>query len=289
MSAQPVRVVVPIHDGAAVLEPCLASLARTLPAEAEVELVDDASTDPAVARIIAAHARHAPHRVRCVRQPRNLGFVRTVNAAFARAEGDVLLLNSDTVTTPGWYERLLACAASDPRIATATPFSNNAEICSLPEFCVANPVPPDPDRWARACAAAGPPSYPELPTAVGFCMYVSRAALARVGDFDAATFGRGYGEENDFCLRASAHGFRHVLCDDAYVVHVGGASFAPTGHRPGGVNLARLLARYPGYNARIADFIARDPLAARRRAVVQAFHALAAPEGEPSLEPDAPP
>jgi GT2 family glycosyltransferase len=261
------RIVVPVHDGADVLTACLASLARTLPRDAHVEIVDDASRDPAVARILHEHAAGAPHRVSLVQQPANLGFVRTVNAAFARAGGDVILLNSDTVTTRGWYERLLTCAASDPRIATATPFSNNAEICSLPTWCVANPLPADAEAVAAACVAAGPPTYPDLPTGVGFCMYVRGAAVAAIGDFDAATFGIGYGEENDFCLRAAAHGWRNVLCDDAYVVHVGGASLAPLGHRPGGANLARLAARYPGYNALIADFIARDPLAPRRAAI----------------------
>ncbi len=262
-----VRVVVPVHDGADVLAACLASLARTLPSDAHVEIIDDASRDPAIARMLREHAARAPHRVSIVHQPTNLGYVRTVNAAFARARGDVILLNSDTVTTRGWYERLLACAASDPRIATATPFSNNAEICSLPVWCVANPVPADPDAVAAACLAAGPPTYPDLPTGVGFCIFVRGAAVAEIGDFDAATFGIGYGEENDFCLRAAGHGWRNVLCDDAYVVHVGGASLAPLGHRPGGLNLARLVARYPGYNALVADFIARDPLAPRRAAI----------------------
>jgi GT2 family glycosyltransferase len=256
------RIVVPIHNGAESLPRCLESLAKSVPATVEVELVDDASSDARVPGLLAPYAQRSGWRI--VRQTTNLGFVGSVNAAFARAPGDVLLLNSDTITTSGWFERMTACAAGDARIATVTPFSNNAEICSLPEFCRANPLPDDPELAARACAEAGAAEYPQLPTAVGFCMLVRRAALDAVGDFDAVTFGRGYGEENDFCLRASAHGFRHVLCDDAYVAHVGGGSFAEIGQAPGGENLARLLARYPGYNALVADFIARDPLAARR-------------------------
>ncbi|HVF35721.1 MAG TPA: glycosyltransferase [Candidatus Saccharimonadia bacterium] len=261
-----VEVVVPIHGGATVLRSCLDSLARTLGQDVPVQLVDDASQDPAIDRLLAEFA--ARHRVtRTIVHERNLGFVRSVDDAMKRSKGDVVLLNSDTVVTPGWLERLVACAASDARIATITPFSNNAEICSFPLFCFANPVPADADAIARAAVAAGAPGYPELPTAVGFCMYVRRAALDAVGGFDAATFGRGYGEENDFCLRAAAHGWRNVLCDDAYVVHVGGQSFAPLGERPGGENLARLIARYPRYNAQVAEFIARDPLAARRAAI----------------------
>ncbi len=263
MSALP-EVVVPVYDGFAALSACLDSLRRTLPRRARLQLVDDASPDTRVLPLLRAFAATPPCEVVLHEQPRNLGFVATVNAAMARAAGDVVLLNADTVATEGWLERLAACAAADPRIATATPFSNNAEICSLPDFCRANPLPDEPDAVARACRDAGPPEYPELPTGVGFCMFVRRDALRAIGDFDAATFGRGYGEENDFCRRAAGHGWRNVLCDDAFVGHRGGASFAGTGHAPGGDNLARLVARYPGYNGLVADFIARDPLAARR-------------------------
>lgn len=263
-------VIVPIHNAVDALDACLGSLLRTLPAQASVLLADDASSDPAVAAVIDGFVRHARFAVRVARRPSNLGFIGNVNLAFAEtAPDDVVLLNSDTVTTPGWLARLQACAASDPSIATATPWSNNAEICSFPDFCVAAPLPEQPESIAEAAAAEDAPRYPELPTGVGFCMYVRRAALDRCGDFDRATFGRGYGEENDFCLRVAAHGWRNVLCDTAYVGHQGGASFAVQGHHPGGENLARLNARYPGYNARVAEFILRDPLRPLRERLAQ--------------------
>lgn len=263
-----VDVIVPIYNAPAMLASCLDALVDRLPLYARLHLIDDASSDPAVERLLTSHVLASRCAVSVRRNPENLGFVGTVNAAMAACDGDVVLLNSDTVVTHGWLDRIVACAASDPRIATITPFSNNAEICSLPVFCQANPPPLDPECYARAAVAAGPPTYPDLPTGVGFCMFLRRAALEVIGLFDAETFGRGYGEENDWCMRASAHGWRHVLCDDAYVVHAGGASFAGTGHRSGGEQLARLLARYPHYNALIASFIDADPLAARRRVVL---------------------
>ncbi len=258
------EVIVPVYNGVDALAACLDALARCVPDGARVQLVDDASPDPRVAGLLAQFQARAKCAVQLHRHDLNQGFVATVNAAIARTGGDVVLLNADTVTTAGWLERMAACAASDSRIGTATPWSNNAEICSLPEFCVANPLPDDPEALAAACRDAGPPTFPELPTAVGFCMFIRRATLQAVGDFDVATFGRGYGEENDFCRRAAGHGWRNVLCDDTWVGHRGGASFAGTGHAAGGANLARLVARYPGYNALVADFIARDPLAPLR-------------------------
>ncbi|MCC6560055.1 MAG: glycosyltransferase family 2 protein [Xanthomonadales bacterium] len=258
-------IVIPVFNAAAALSACLRTLRRSIPEGTTVLLIDDASTDPAVADLLAEHvATRACSRL--LRNTANLGFVGSVNRALAATADDVLLLNSDTLPTPGFLVAMERCAAADPWIASVTPFSNNAEICSFPRFCAANPVPEDADRVAEAFGLET--SVPVVvPTAVGFCMWMRRAAIAAVGDFDAATFGRGYGEENDWCMRAAAHGWRHVVCPAAYVAHVGHASFSATGERPGGENLARLVARYPRYNALVADFIERDPLAEIRARV----------------------
>jgi len=255
-----VRIIVPAYRAATDLGACLASLERTIANRVPVLVADDASPGDEVGAIVRAFVARGRLDLRHLRRERNLGFVGNVNLALREtAPDDVVLLNSDTVTSAGWLDRLRNCAASDARIATITPWSNNAEICSFPDFCRSAPLPDDIDALAQA-AAQDAPEYPDLPTGVGFCLYLRRAALQAIGDLDQATFGRGYGEENDFCLRAEAHGWRNVLCDDAYVAHRGGASFAAEGLAPGGENLARLNARYPGYNALIAEFIMRDPL-----------------------------
>lgn len=257
---QSFEIILPVHNGYAVLAECLASLERTLSPDDKLQIVDDASTDDRVVALLGEFAQRPFCGISVRRNAVNLGFVRTVNEAMARSASDVILLNSDTVATSGWTQRLVECLGSDPTIATATPFSNNAEICSFPVFCRSNPMPDDPEEIAACAERAGKPVYPDLPTGVGFCMAIRKEALEALGDFDAATFGMGYGEENDFCLRAKAHGWRNVLCDDAYVAHRGGASFSATGVKPGGDNLRRLSARYPSYGKIVADFIAADPL-----------------------------
>jgi GT2 family glycosyltransferase len=262
--------VIPIHNAPAHLAACLQSLYRHLPTDApaaRLHLYDDASSDAAIAPLLSEAAAALPGRVRVVRNARNLGFVGTVNRAFAETQGDVLLLNSDTVLTGGAIPRIQARLAADSRVASVTPFSNNAEICSFPVFLKNNPVPADPDAEARRVAVLVDAPAIELPTAVGFCMLIRRSTLTAIGDFDAATFGRGYGEENDWCQRAIGFGWRHVLCPDAYVVHAGGASFGALGLKPGGDNLARLLARYPHYGRDVAAFIAADPIAPLRARV----------------------
>lgn len=266
------QIVIPVFNAAVALQACLDSVSRTVPDNQPIILIDDCSTDPAIATILGAFAQR--EAVNLTANADNLGFVRSVNNAMAEgganAEADVILLNSDVIVTTGWLEAIQRCADSDPRIATITPFSNNAEICSLPTFCRANPVPLSCDAVADAIHACAPPVYPELPTGVGFCMFVRRRAWDELAGFDE-TFGQGYGEENDFCRRAVARDWRNVLCDDAYVAHVGGQSFAGLGLAPGGDNLVRLLERHPDYSQIVADFIARDSLAGRRQEIIAEF------------------
>jgi len=266
-------VVVPVFNALEALDVCLAALDRSLPPGTRVHLADDASTDPRVPDLLKAWIGRTHLDAHLVRRARNLGFPGNCNAAFAETgPADLVLLNTDTVPAGDWLQRLRACAASDARIASATPWSNNGEIVSFPRFVAPNPLPDEPWRLAKA-AARLTPRYPALPTAVGFCMFLRRAALEALGGFDATTFGRGYGEENDWCLRTEAHGWRHVLCDDAYVAHLGHASFTALGEAPGGENLRRLNARWPGYNERIARFILDDPLREDRARLAEALSA----------------
>lgn len=264
-------VVIPVYNAARELERCLQSVRATTPGDAEIVIIDDASPDPGVARLLERWRLAAGPRWRFLANPQNRGFVATANRGLQLTSGDVVLLNADTEVTAGWLDGLARCLASDPAIATATPWTNNGEIASLPSFCASNPVPPDPGALARALARAGEPRYPELPTAVGFCMAIARHAIERIGCFDEALFGRGYGEENDFSMRARAAGMRNVLCDDVYVVHLGGRSFGPLGLKPDAGSMERLLSRHPAYLERVQAFIAEDPLAGRRQAILDAL------------------
>lgn len=263
-------IVIPVFNAPDVVARCIAAAAATLPADAPVIVIDDASTDPEISTILD----RCPARWTRIRHQRNRGFVATANHGMERAgDADVLLLNSDTIPAGRWLERMRAALYSNPNVASVTPFTNNGEIASLPEFCRAAPVPDDVERWARACLRAGPPSYPEIPTAVGFCMLLRRDCLDRIGNFDADAFGRGYGEENDWCMRARAAGWCHVLCDDAFVAHQGNASFGPLGLKPDDSAMRRLLARHPGYLDDVRRFIDADPLANARRRVLRQLSA----------------
>lgn len=271
-------IVVPVFNAPLETRRCLDALAANIDRKQPVIVIDDASDDPNVAALLESQPRHWTK----VHNRSNLGFVASANLGITlAADHDVVLLNADTQVTPGWLEAIERCRDQDPAVASITPLTNNGEIASIPEFCRPNPWPERPEDWARACRESGAPTYPEVPTAVGFCMYLRRACIDAIGLFDEEAFGRGYGEENDWCMRAAEAGWRHAVCDDAFVAHQGGASFGPLGLQPGGEAMETLLSRYPHYMEQVRMFIEADPMAERRQQIVETYQCLDSPTPEP--------
>ena len=264
----------PVYDGFSSVERCLAALAAA-PGHAEfrVVIINDASPDERIALMLNAFALANP-RMQVRHNAINRGFTWNVNQAFAAASADehVCLLNSDTLVTSHWLDEMLTCVTVDESIGTVTPFSNNATICTFPDFSRAWPVPESSERERIARALREHPAAPvDLPTGVGFCMLISAACRAKVGLFDVENFPRGYGEENDFCMRAATAGFRNVLCPNAYVAHEGGVSFSESTQALMKIGGERLLAKHPMYDAQVSEWIARDPAKARREEIAAAL------------------
>lgn len=266
-----VAVVIPIHSGLDETVACLESvLAARNETPSVVFLVDDCSPEPLLRDYLAKLEARALPGWQLVRLPVNRGFPGAANIGLAMAGGrNAVLLNADTVVQDGWLDRLHAAAAQDPRIGTVTPFSNNGEICTVPTICTCLPVAdPAVGRAMDAAAAlynAG--RIVDLPVGVGFCIYMKRACLDDLGLFDEELWGKGYGEETDFCIRASARGWRNVLAADCFVIHRGQVSFGPKKLARIRESAAKILQRYPYYDAHIRRFIQEDPARVLRQTV----------------------
>ncbi|GAN55005.1 glycosyltransferase [Tanticharoenia sakaeratensis] len=278
-----VLIVVPVYNDYGATHACLETLCETVPDDVEILVVDDGSADPAIKSLLDGMADHQD--IALIRNAENRGFPAAVNQGLARSAGrDVILLNSDTVLPPGWLNVLHHAAYSQRDIGTVTPLSNRASILSYPDPTADNPAP---DRGgimqrARDAADANGDDIAEIPTANGFCMYIRADCLAETGLLREDVFAQGYGEENDFCMRARARGFRHVAALGTFVGHVGGASFGATRGPLMERNAALLEALHPGYEALVANHIRQDPLfPARRRMDLIRLQRLRA--GRPSI------
>ena len=265
---RPVDVVVPAYRGRAQTLACLRSVLATVPRGARVWVVDDASPEPDLVAALGALARGK--RIRLVRLPENRGFPAAANAGLrACAPRDAVLLNSDTLVPPGWLDRLRAAAYAAPDIGTVTPLSNDATILSYPDPDGGNPVPDLAATVATDALAqqANADAVADIPTGVGFCLYLRRDCLEETGLFREDCFAQGYGEENDLCLRARHLGWRSVAAPGVFVAHVGGQSFGAARTHLMRRNLVVLNRLHPGYDALIAAHIAADPLAPARRRI----------------------
>lgn len=264
-----VDVIIPVYRGLPETRRCIESvLGCRQEAYLEVVVVDDASPEPELADYLNSLA--ASSSITLLRNQSNLGFVQSVNLGMSlHPERDVVLLNSDTLVANDWLDRIRRCAYGAAKIGTVTPFSNNATICSYPEFCAENSLPEgiESSELDEMFQRANHGKSVEIPTAVGFCMYIRRACMDQVGLFDAGNFGKGYGEENDFSMRASQQGWLNLLCADTFVYHAGGVSFMSEKDGRVATALEVLHRLHPGYEDLIRRFVAADPVRELRQAV----------------------
>jgi GT2 family glycosyltransferase len=214
-----VDIIVPIYNGAAYFEPCLRSVLRwTSPEMARIVAADDAST-PESRQVLAALQAANP-RLEVLWAERNQGFLRNCNHAIRATSGEfVLLLNSDTLATPGWLERMLRAAATDERIGLVNALTSSGFEWCVPVIAGGNVL-----TMAEAVAAHGPGTPLDVVPTFGHCLMIRRKPLEALGLLDEA-YGRGWYEDLDLFMRFVSQGWRGVAACDAYIFHRGEASF----------------------------------------------------------------
>ncbi|WP_317963674.1 glycosyltransferase [Methylocaldum szegediense] len=251
-----VKIIVTIFNAFEAVSECLLSLERTTSPDVEVVLIDDCSTDTRIRDLLSTYANRS--RFRIVRNSENIGYTRSINKGIELCgRSDVVLLNSDTVVTDRWLENLRYCAYAHSKVATVTPLSDNAGAFSAPEIGVLNPVPAhlDGSSYARLITGAAKGRLLPVPTGNGFCMYIRRAAFDELGVFDELKYPRGYGEENDFCMRALRKGWQNLVCDKVYVFHKRSKSFGREKIHLMEAGRSQLNKDYPDYSFLTRRFV----------------------------------
>jgi len=235
LSGQPrVEILIPVHNALQETLACLHSIRVNTTVPYALTVIDDAS-EPDVTQALRAYQQRNPG-LTLLHNETNLGYTRTANLGFAHARAEwVVLLNSDTIVTPGWLEGLLECAESDPDIKFVGPLSNAATWQSVPavfdvmgKFKV-NCLPSGYTAadMARLVEAFSRRAYPRVKLLNGFCTLIHRQTVMELGLLDEMAFPQGYGEENDLCLRAAEAGYQLAIADHVYVYHAKSASFGP--------------------------------------------------------------
>ncbi len=274
-------VVICVHNALEHVQACLDSVEVALHGRGRLILVDDASDAPTRELL---DTRTAALGATLIRHEERQGYTRSANDGVRASTGrNVLLLNSDTIVPPKALDRLARALDLHPRLGVVGPLSNAASLQSVPSVqgtatqTAINPLPAGvtPADLDALFARRRWNALTRTPLVHGFCLAVKRKVFDRIGLFDEATFPDGFGEENDFCLRAADAGFDLGVLTSTYVYHVKSASYTHDRRAPlAAAAQDRLEAKHGAdrVNAAIEEF-ARNPGLARAREVAAEFYA----------------
>ena len=226
-----IDIVICVHNALDDVVRCLTSLLEYTTKPYRLILVDDGS-DLETAKYLEEFA--ASPNVVLLRSEQATGYTYAANRGMRASSAEyIVLLNSDTLLTPEWLDRLVSCIQSDQRIGIVGPLSNTASWQSVPRIesdgdWAANLLPEGvtPAKMAQIIASQSAKLYPEMPLLNGFCLLLRKKLLDEVGLFDEKNFGRGYGEEDDLVLRARKLGWSMALADDVYIYHAQSKSYS---------------------------------------------------------------
>lgn len=255
---QVIDIIVPVYNGFEYLEKLFESIEHTNMTH-RVIIVNDCSTDHRVNQYLKKMVNSKKGYL-LIENSVNQGFVKSVNIALNKVKNHVALVNTDVEVPYFWLERLMNPILNETKIASSTPYTNCGVICSFPEIIKDNEIYLNlslkeiDDIFQKLH-----PRYVELPTGVGFCMGMNFNVLNKIGNFDEKSFGKGYGEENDWCQRAVKEGYKNVQVENLFVYHKHGGSFLTEEKQQlMQENGEKIKSKYPNYYQDVAEFIDRD-------------------------------
>lgn len=220
-------VIVPVYNGFDVVSACLHSVLETKKfnkSSYEIIVVDDASSDEMVKDYLGKLSLQS--KITLISNKSNLGFTKSVNIGMLSCpNSNVLLLNSDTVVYSDWMDRLICALCGSDKIGSVCPFTSHSHITFYPEANLSYRCQTTDEQIDRLASRVNKRRVASIYSSVGFCMLIKRECINQIGYFDEEQFPRGYGEEADFCLRATKLGWKHAVAGNVYVTHIGEKSF----------------------------------------------------------------
>lgn len=219
-----IDIIIPVHNALQHLRQCLNSVNRCAErALNRIIIVDDASDTNTAQWLRLFSSRHS--NVTLIRNQKNMGFTRSCAIGILASRAPVfVLLNSDTIVSPGWMSGLWRGLDADDSHSMAGPLSNSAyfqstgfpvDLAKLDERAQISAV----HTAAAVLGAVGQPEYHKIPFLSGFCVMIRRSSYDAVGGFDIAAYPQGYWEVQDLAFRLIDRGLFPCLVSDVFVYH----------------------------------------------------------------------
>ncbi|WP_426333344.1 glycosyltransferase family 2 protein [Paenibacillus silvae] len=219
-----VSIIIPTYNQRDYVLQCVASIEKHTPAPYEIIVVDNASRDGTAEALLRQGGM-----VRVAALEKNRGFAGGVNVGLMMAKGrHIVVLNNDTLVTPGWLENMMACLNSDPQIGVVGPVTNyigGDQQIEVPYHDVK-------EMWTFAASQNRPDTGKHRLTdrLVGFCWLFSRDLFERVGYLDEG-YTVGNFEDDDWIVRVRMLGYRLAVAGDAFIHHYGSVSMKELGEQ----------------------------------------------------------
>ena len=251
-------IIIPVYDGLDETMACIQSVLQSKTRQnIQVLIGFDAGPNKKILDYLYS-VENKFDNVRLIVNEENLGFVRNVNNLVGnKLHNDFLILNADTVVFDGFFDRIHEALNSDRTYASITPLSNHATIYSLIPSGASIEDCQDIDKRLAAERVKVVPT----PVGHGFCMLINGDIYRKIGLFDEK-WGKGYGEEVDWSLRAQKNvGLRNGALLNALVYHKGSVSFGLEQMNERVMESSALLESiYPDYAADINTYEFDGPL-----------------------------
>ena len=253
-----IDIIIPVYNGYDETKACIQSLLNTKNnIKHRLIFINDKSPDIKIVEMLNSIG---DNRVLVLENEKNSGFVKTVNRGMQLSKNDVILLNSDTVVTDFWIDKMNQAAYSNSKVATVTSLTNNGTIASVPFFNQDNELPKGHSiqKFATLVESISNKVYPVIPTAVGHALFIKRSIIEKIGYFDEKNFGKGYCEENDYSARVIKAGYLNILADDTFIFHFGSTSFKEEKAKRIAENKKKLFLKHPFYPFAVKRFLYFD-------------------------------
>ena len=259
------EIIIPIYNGYEFLVTLISQLLSHEHIRYKLILINDCSTDDRIFNYLSSlRETQTNHNIVILTNQTNLGFVKSINLGMELTNNHFIILNTDTEVPKYFANKILQPILNDEKIASVTPFTNSGTICSFPKFCKDNDiflgldVQNIDDVFGQIDSRV---HNTWIPTGVGFCMAINKNVYTQISDFNEALFGMGYGEENDWCIRATKAGYKHLQAINCFVYHKHGGSFTSEQKQQLITdNMKKLLHLHPQYEKMIHRYCANDPL-----------------------------
>ena len=209
-----ISIVIPVYNEHETTNECITSI-RMNTEDCEIIIIDNGST-PAFTK---PYTGFIPCHV--IRNDINEGFPIAVNQGIIEASGDiVVLLNNDTIVTPGWADMLVNALDEFDIVG---PVCNN---CAGMQKVYADPYEniDELNKVAFGWSENYKGYKVEVNWIIGVCMMFKKSVFDDVGEFDESLWPCS-GEELDWCFRAREKDYRVGIVYDCYIHHHGSRTF----------------------------------------------------------------